>query len=334
MHEVEKIKKRPSIVDVAKAAGVSTMTVTRALRENESISPKTRKLVLDAVEKLNFIPSIVGRSLRGGKTMNIGILITKPSSRHLARKISFQMLKEKYVCNIADSLGDVDIVIQALKRFLMLKVDAVVLGWRENFSPVPEILKLLKLFDIVVLYNRFSNPNLPYDMCVSSLKGAYETMIDDFIARDKTRIAYWGPENSPQCRIIRKILERKNCYHDNWFSSIRLEIDDQECGEVIRKAFRDISAVDAIITHEDVIAAQVIRIAERHGFDVPGQLAVAGAWNSSWGNIFTPRITTVDFLEHELAENIIDILLKRLNGNTCPQIIKTVTAKLIVREST
>ncbi len=61
--------------DVARLAGVSTMTVSRALNDNPNVKEKTRQRVLEAIEKLHYRPNEVARSLRDRRSRQIGILI-------------------------------------------------------------------------------------------------------------------------------------------------------------------------------------------------------------------------------------------------------------------
>ena len=65
-----------SIKDVAKAAGVSTATVSRVLAKNAPIKPETRDRVLKAVADLNYRPNLIARSLRVQKSAKIGLVVS------------------------------------------------------------------------------------------------------------------------------------------------------------------------------------------------------------------------------------------------------------------
>ena len=65
-----------SIKDVAKAAGVSTATVSRVLAKKSRIKDETRKRVLEAIEQLNYRPNLVARGLRAQKTSKIGLVVS------------------------------------------------------------------------------------------------------------------------------------------------------------------------------------------------------------------------------------------------------------------
>src|ERR687895_2999877 len=62
--------------DVARLAGVSQPTVSRALRDNPKVSAETRQRVRDAARALGYVPSETGRALSSGRTYRIGLLLT------------------------------------------------------------------------------------------------------------------------------------------------------------------------------------------------------------------------------------------------------------------
>ena len=63
------------IKDVAKVAGVSTATVSRVLANHVRVKEETRQKVLEAVEKLNYRPNLIARSLRVQKSAKIGLVV-------------------------------------------------------------------------------------------------------------------------------------------------------------------------------------------------------------------------------------------------------------------
>lgn len=70
---------RPTIVDVAREAGVAISTASAALNERNGVSPATRTRVKETAEKLGFVPSIRGRSLSSRKTFSVGLVLERDS---------------------------------------------------------------------------------------------------------------------------------------------------------------------------------------------------------------------------------------------------------------
>ena len=69
-----------TIKDVAKEAQVSTATVSRVLNDNYFVSPELKQKVMDAIEKLNYYPNSVARSLKNESTQTIGLIVSDISN--------------------------------------------------------------------------------------------------------------------------------------------------------------------------------------------------------------------------------------------------------------
>lgn len=69
-----------TIKDVAKEANVSIATVSRVLNENYFVSPELKTKVMNAIEKLNYYPNSVARSLKNESTQTIGLIVSDISN--------------------------------------------------------------------------------------------------------------------------------------------------------------------------------------------------------------------------------------------------------------
>src|SRR3954464_8496733 len=74
-----------TIEDVARAAGVSAMTVSRVVNGGRNVRESTRAAVLEAVDKLNYAPNTAARSLAAGEATHIGLLYANPSAAYLSQ---------------------------------------------------------------------------------------------------------------------------------------------------------------------------------------------------------------------------------------------------------
>src|SRR5919112_4379435 len=74
-----------TIEDVARAAGVSAMTVSRVINGGRHVREATRAQVLEAVERLNYSPNSAARSLAAGEAAHIGLLYANPSAAYLSQ---------------------------------------------------------------------------------------------------------------------------------------------------------------------------------------------------------------------------------------------------------
>ncbi|HAY6864722.1 TPA: LacI family DNA-binding transcriptional regulator, partial [Enterococcus faecium] len=86
-------KNRVTIRDVAQAAGVSISTVSKALNSLDGVSPETRVEIQNIASRLNYVPNLMGKQLKSGKTKMIGVYtnrISGPYFNSLIDEIAFE----------------------------------------------------------------------------------------------------------------------------------------------------------------------------------------------------------------------------------------------------
>src|SRR6187402_1524032 len=77
-----------TIKDIARALGISTSTVSRALRDSYEISPETKQLVLDCAEKLNYKPNPIALSLKERRSHSIGVVVCEIANNFFSQAIN------------------------------------------------------------------------------------------------------------------------------------------------------------------------------------------------------------------------------------------------------
>ena len=118
-----------TIKDVAKSAGVSISTVSRALSEKIYVKDETRQLVLQAVEDLDYRPNMLAKGLKEGKSRTIGLLIPDISNLYYARvlrNIEKYAVANGYSLLINDTNEDVNQEILAVKMLKERLVDGII----------------------------------------------------------------------------------------------------------------------------------------------------------------------------------------------------------------
>ncbi len=120
-----------TIEDVARAAGVSAMTVSRVINKGRNVRESTRAAVLEAVEKLNYSPNTAARSLAAGEAAHIGLLYANPSAAYLAQFLigALHAARSAGVHLVIESCEseDADEQAEVIRRFATSDVEGVVL---------------------------------------------------------------------------------------------------------------------------------------------------------------------------------------------------------------
>ena len=81
------MEQKNTIYDIAKALNITAATVSRALNNNPKISESTRKLVLETAAKMNYKQNKLAKSLRNGKSFNVGVIVPRIDSNFFASVI-------------------------------------------------------------------------------------------------------------------------------------------------------------------------------------------------------------------------------------------------------
>ncbi|GAA5060992.1 DNA-binding LacI/PurR family transcriptional regulator [Thermocatellispora tengchongensis] len=325
-----------TILDVAKAAGVSVSTVSRALSSPEMVRPETRARVRAVADSLGYRPNLAARGLITGRTANLGLVVpdlTNPFFPSLLKGAQARAREADHAVFLADSQED-GAEEARLVAAMAKQVDGVVMCASRMDRPLLETV--LGLVPIV-----FINRAVPgHPSVIMDNAGGMRQAVDHLAALGHRRIAYLnGPRSSWTNKERRKGLRRADRHgmevtHLGPFAP-RFESGQQAADLVIA------AGVSAVVAYNDVMALGVLsRLAER-GVPVPGRISVVGCDDIGFAAMATPALTTVD-LRGERAgraavETLLDVLAapeQSTPARTRAPLRPDLTATLIVRAST
>src|SRR5947208_12930834 len=120
-----------TIEDVARAAGVSAMTVSRVINNGRNVRESTRVAVLEAIGQLNYSPNTAARSLAAGEAAHMGLLYANPSAGYLAEFLigALHAARSAGVHLVIESCEseDADEQAEVIRRFANSEVEGVIL---------------------------------------------------------------------------------------------------------------------------------------------------------------------------------------------------------------
>jgi LacI family transcriptional regulator len=331
-----------TIEDVALAAGVSAMTVSRVINGRENVRDSTRAAVLQAIDDLNYSPNVAARSLAAGESMHIGLLYSNPSAAYLsqflvgalegARKTGAHLVLEACTSESASEQAE------TTREFLKSGLDAVIL-------PPP-------LSDSLAVNSEVAAANMPTVTVATGLPHEHRlnVRIDDFdAAREMTdyllklghrRIGFIrGHPNitasSERFRGFVAALEKHGL--DPNEAPVEQGYFTYRSGLVA--AERLIARPDrptAIFASNDDMAAAAVNIAHRAGLQVPADLSVVGFDDTALATTVWPELTTIRQPVAEMAEAAIELLMsamRRGQGDQDDETERVLGHQLIVRDS-
>lgn len=314
-------KQRAStILDVAKRAGVSPMTVSRVVNGEKNVRPATRASVLAAVKALNYSPNPAARSLAGAEAARIGLIYSNPSAAYLteflvgtldeASRTSVQIMLEK--CE-ATSVGERS----AVRKLLASGAAGVILPppLCESHDVLDE-LKITGLPTVAVATGRFGKDA----SCVRiNDYAAAREMTNYLLSLGHRRIGFikGHPNQTASTERERGFaagladagLKPDPALMVQGYFSYRSGLDAAETLLTVKLR------PTAIFAANDDMAAAAVSVAHRKGLDVPRDLSVVGFDDTSIATNIWPELTTIRQPITSMAEIAVDLIVQAIRNN-------------------
>jgi LacI family transcriptional regulator len=302
----------PTLADVARHAGVSPMTASRAINRKGNVLPETQEKVREAVAALGYVPNPAARNLAAGKQFRIALLHSNPSSAYLSEFLmgglaqasaSQAQLIVEY-CEEGQSAG------QLAERLLSHRVDAVLL-------PPP-------LCDDVALTTTLLDLDLPFVQIATGqpLAAAHAVTIDDrsaaremtrhLIALGHRRIGFIAGNPNQTASALRREGFEDALSEAGIAGDVQLIRQGDFSYRSGLEASEALFALDprptAIFASNDDMAAAAVAVAHRHGLDVPADIAICGYDDTAMATTIWPELTTIRQPVADMARAAIELL--------------------------
>lgn len=320
-----------TVQDVARAAGVSAMTVSRVINGSGPVREETRERVMEAVTRLGYSPNIAARNLATGEPTQIGMLYANPSAVYLsqfligalarARRAGCHLILEPCEEETEDAQR------QAARDFAGMRVDGVLL-------PPP-------LSGSQAVTEELAACGIPY-ACVGAVAGPLAVRIDDFgaasamteylLALGHRRIGFI--RGHPNLRASEQrwlgFLAALDAHGvDRSAIGVEQGYFTYASGLAAARALLDAPVrPTAIFASNDDMAAATVGVAHRRGLRVPEDLSVVGFDDSPLATSVWPELTTVRQPIAAMAETALELLLHREEAAE-----KVLGHELVIRES-
>jgi len=326
-----------TVKDVAKLAGVSTATVSRALTNPEMVSPITRLKVEKAASDVGYSPNGLARSLRKSESKTIVVVLPNIDSTFFSDVVhGIEALAHKNGYKLL--IGDAGNESSRLRSYFDLFDSKQVDGVLSLSSDVPESMIVnsageVKL-PIVIAGEYFSDipvPTVHIDNHYSAKKG-----VEYLIMMGHYKIAcITGKRSNPvyNARVNGHTETMKKWKLPSTEGYI-LECDlSYIAGYNLGKQLLSLdNKPSAIVCHSDEAAIGVLKIAREMGIPVPSELSVIGFDNLALSEYCVPELTTIHQPRQLIGETSMKLLLDILSGKK-PNPEMTLPTQLIVRES-
>lgn len=323
-----------NIKDVAKEAGVSISTVSRALSGKRKVGNETKKKVMKIIEKLGYEPNNVAQALKDKKTKTIAMIIPdirNPIYPLVVRGAEDYAKNQGYtliLCNTDENIeNEISYIAKLKKRY----VDGFIIS-TNNYTE--ELKKMVEKNIPIVSVVRSCSTEIP-SVTVNNFMGAHEAC-NYLINRKNTKIALiTGDQN---INIYKdRFLGYKKALQDNgirYDKKLILEIGREESKNKIIKFLTENKEIDAIFAANDTLAVISMSGIAELGKKIPEDISIIGFDNQEMSMYTSPKLSTVSQPFYEIGERAAKILIEKLNANEENEKNIIYDCSIIIRETT
>lgn len=329
---------RVTIADVAKHAGVGSMTVSRALRTPEKVSETLREKVLNSVAELGYIPNFAAGALASSSSNIIAVIMPSLadfSTNEITKALQRKLEPAGYQLLFTASNFDVQEEESLVKALLQHAPAAMLLPGTPHTG---QTLKYLKSNQLpVVELSALTHTPIHINVGVDHHASAYQ-LTKFMYMKGYRNIAFVGA-HTDFGRFAMRLAGWQKAMLDHNMPSHRILLDFEDANitagadslAVLQQKWPEL---DAVICSHSELAAGLILQAGQSGIAVPSQLAIATFEDPNLCTALKPSLTTVEIPYKEIGERAAEALLAALAGQEYSPMVQALEFRIKTRAST
>ena len=308
-----------TIKDIARAAGVSHPTVSRALNNHPAISESTRERIIELAQQMGYVPNAAARGLKTNRTRALGVILRQiddPFWIEVVDGVDSVLHPEGYSLFIASTHNEKQREKEVVQAMVQRGVDGVIL-----LSPLfsEEQCKILNSYDLpMVMVNNEGAGECRYIIYNDDVYGA-RLLTKHLIDLGHTRLAYLGKRhggfpNSDRLAGFRAEMQAARLPVDERY------IYDTSAGNPTggREGAEYLLSLDeipsAIVCYNDFLAVGVYNYLHEKGLRIPQDVSVTGFDNISIAAYLSPPLTTLHQHKFQMGEGAARMMLEVLSN--------------------
>lgn len=327
--------RRARIEDVAKAAGVSAITVSRALREPHRVAEGTRRTVLRAIARLGYVPDLVAGALASYRSRVVGAIVPTVAGAMFADTVqgmSDALRADGYQLLLGAHGYDLAAELSLVQAFIGRRADGLILTGVQHMPATRRILAA----SAVPVVETWDIGRVPLDMTVgfSNFRAA-KAMAEHLVVRGYRRLAFVsGPLRAHDRSRPRRDGFRAGA---NGVSLVELHMaggsDMRSGAKAIVELLAREAKVEAAFFVNDTMAAGALMECTRRGWPTPGRVAIAGFGDFEVAAAIAPALTTVRISSYEIGRRAALMLTARLAGKEVSPATIDLGFEIVARDS-
>ncbi|MDX1417270.1 MAG: LacI family DNA-binding transcriptional regulator [Candidatus Promineifilaceae bacterium] len=330
--------KRATIEDVAKAAGVSRQTVSRAINDKGEISPETKQRVLEVVRQLGYRPNRLAQGMVTQRTKTVGLVMPDISNLffpEVARGVQDAGREYDYnvlVCNTDDDPRE---EMNTLYSLMGQWVDGIVMI--SSSADITELQAFCDTFGPVVILNRDVKHTHVSSIMVENVRGGFlatEHLIN--LGRNRIGMLVSKAYKNSRIRRVQGYREALQEYGIGMNDQLIVGSEPTLQGgyEAMRKLLDRDEQISAVFAYNDLMGLGAIRACRDLGKNVPADIAIIGFDDIALAAMTTPSLSSIRVDKYAIGQKAMVRLLEMLAHPETTFDKIYIDVELVSREST
>ncbi|MGH8018386.1 MAG: LacI family DNA-binding transcriptional regulator [Opitutaceae bacterium] len=330
---------------LARHLGLSRWTISRVLNGHPEVKPETSRRVREAMDELGFVPSPLGRALRGASTGMIGVCFQAIGLPIISRKIATlqRVLREagfRALQEVTD--GSLELELTVIRHFLAMRVDGLVLVGGMSSGNASKITTLLDQHKTPVVMID-PQERLPLPAVELDRRAGMRCLFEHLYELGHRRFALLGidgnvPWGRIRCDAIEAIVREHglSSEHDvvRLSDPAPLELNFAYGKSLAEQFLQLIPRPTAILAINDQVAIGAMLRLQEAGVAVADEVSIVGFDNLDVSPHIKPALTSVDQHIDEIMQTAVALLVRQTGGNSSAEpAFCQVNPLLIPRES-
>jgi LacI family transcriptional regulator len=325
-----------TLADLAREAGTSASTASRALSGRGYVSDSVRDRLLAVADRLGYVPNASAQTLKHRTSRVVGVVLSALDNQFyagLAAGIEQVLREANYQMVVLGDRSDPDEELAGVRTFIAMRTPGVIM------TPVgAEASRLLRSHGTAVVEVDRRLATVPCDaVLIDNERGGREATMH-LVGQGHRRIALLGVDtdwttDAGRLKGYRTALRNARIPYDRRLvASIPVRAPDIEARI---EALLDAASPTAFFAANNALAEHAWRVLRRRGLKIPGDISLVGFDDVPWMEMVDPPITVVDQPTVELGRSAARLLLRRLHGGpVLPPAVEILQPHLVVRGST
>lgn len=329
---------KTTLLDVATRAGVSSITVSRVLREPEKVSQDLRQRILDLIEEMDYVPDQAARALASRHNSTFGVLVASLTNRAF---LSFMQGVEERVrdttfrIQYANTHNCVEEEKRQVRLLLSQNTAGIVLGGLEGQEALNDLIRRANCPIIQVVDVGLKTPGTI--IALDHAKAA-ATATRHLIKCGYRSIAMIGGSMDERGRRrthgYRQAMQEAGLLDENLIHFENAATTTQMGCRLLRRAVKLRPDIDAAFCHNDDLALGVLFEVQRMGKKVPDEFGICGYNDLDFASVMEPPLTTIRTPLFEMGYRSADLMIRHAEGKRIEPQVVNLGFELIERRTT